>query len=178
MTVNITYFVHGTTIDNEKSIATGWNPGELSPLGIKRAKQLGELVKNEEYDIVFTSDLKRAIESARYSFGDKFHKQPTNALREINYGNHTGQSTSKIFICEHTTIRFPDGESYRDVQNRMEDFLLFLEQNYSGRNIAMVSHQAPQLALEVIANGKSWQEALDTDWRKTGNWQPGWKYVI
>jgi hypothetical protein len=37
---------------------------------------------------------------------------------------------------------------------------------------------APQLALEVICNGKTLDEAIDTDWRNTKAWQPGWDYVV
>lgn len=33
MSIKITYFVHGTTIDNEKDLATGWLLGKLSQLG-------------------------------------------------------------------------------------------------------------------------------------------------
>ena len=61
MTIKITYFVHGTTTDNEKGLATGWMPGELSELGIFQAKELGKLVSNKNFDIVFCSDLKRLI---------------------------------------------------------------------------------------------------------------------
>jgi alpha-ribazole phosphatase/probable phosphoglycerate mutase len=49
---------------------------------------------------------------------------------------------------------------------------------FIGAHIAIVAHQAPQLALEVIAKGKTWEEAIKTDWRKTGAWQPGWIYEI
>ncbi|MBS3140402.1 hypothetical protein J4479_05360 [Candidatus Woesearchaeota archaeon] len=35
MAAKITYFVHGTTTDNEQDLATGWLPGELSGCGIK-----------------------------------------------------------------------------------------------------------------------------------------------
>lgn len=178
MTVKITYFVHGTTTDNEKNIATGWNPGELSELGVERVKKLGKLVENEKYDVVFTSDLKRAIDSANYVFDDKYTAFHTRALREINYGDYTDQPVSKIFKLEHIKLRFPNGESYQDVEDRMRGFMDHLKENYDGKHIAIVSHQAPQLALEVILNGKSWKEALDTDWRKTGAWQPGWKYEI
>ena len=38
MSVNITYFVHGTTTDNEKGLATGWEQGELSALGVDNLK--------------------------------------------------------------------------------------------------------------------------------------------
>lgn len=37
MSTKITYFVHGTTTDNEQDLATGWLPGELSGKGIEQA---------------------------------------------------------------------------------------------------------------------------------------------
>jgi broad specificity phosphatase PhoE len=40
MTVKITYFVHGTTIDNEKDISSGWSDTELSALGVKQSLEL------------------------------------------------------------------------------------------------------------------------------------------
>ena len=64
MAVKITYFVHGTTTDNERDLATGWSPGKLSGLGINQAKELGKLVSNKHFDVVFCSDLKRAVDSA------------------------------------------------------------------------------------------------------------------
>ena len=71
MAVKITYFIHGITTDNEKDLTTGWLPGELSELGIKQAKELGNLVSNKHFDVVFCSDLKRAVDSAKLAFGDK-----------------------------------------------------------------------------------------------------------
>lgn len=70
--VIITYFVHGTTTDNEKGIATGWNPGELSALGIEQSKDLGPMVADQKFDAVFCSDLTRAVDSAHLAFGDKY----------------------------------------------------------------------------------------------------------
>ena len=37
MAINIIYFVHGTTTDNEKEISSGWSDVELSELGIKQS---------------------------------------------------------------------------------------------------------------------------------------------
>ena len=62
--LHLTYFVHGTTTDNEKDLATGWQPGELSDLGIKQSKELGDLVSEKDFSVVFCSDLKRAVDSA------------------------------------------------------------------------------------------------------------------
>ena len=89
MTVKITYFVHGTTTDNEQDLATGWSPGELSKLGIKQAKELGILVSNKHFDSVFCSDLKRAMDSAQLGFADRYEIIQDKRLRECDYGDLT-----------------------------------------------------------------------------------------
>lgn len=73
---------------------------------------------------------------------------------------------------------YPNGESYKDVERRVADFLAFLKQNYDGEHVAIVAHQAPQLALDVLLKGKTWQQAIAEDWRKTKAWQPGWEYRV
>ena len=73
---------------------------------------------------------------------------------------------------------FPDGESYKDVQVRMANFLKFLKQNYNGKSVAVVAHQAPQLALDVLLKSKTWEQAFAEDWRNTKAWQPGWGYLV
>lgn len=62
MSVHIVYETHGTTFDNEAGIATGWLPGELSPEGFRNAEELGRRRANDRIDIVYTSDLRRAVE--------------------------------------------------------------------------------------------------------------------
>ena len=44
--------------------------------------------------------------------------------------------------------------------------------------IGIVAHRTPQLAFEVITKNISWEKANKCDWRKTGDWQLGWKYNI
>jgi len=70
MSLNITYFVHGTTTDNEVGNRSGWNNVELSQLGIQQAKELAFQTENKVFDVVFCSDLKRAIDSAQLGFGE------------------------------------------------------------------------------------------------------------
>jgi len=40
MSVKITYFVHGTTTDNENHISSGWFDVELSELGVQQSRDL------------------------------------------------------------------------------------------------------------------------------------------
>lgn len=180
MPLKITYFVHGTTTDNEKDLATGWNEGELTELGREQAVKLGELVSGQKFDAVFCSDLKRAVDSAHLGFGDKYRIIVDERLREANYGNFNGQHADnfKNNLTEYIDKTFPNGESYKDVEKRLREFCEFLKTNYSDEHIAIVAHQAPQLALDVILKNKTWEQAIADDWRHTKAWQPGWEYEI
>jgi len=178
MSVKITYFVHGTTTDNEADLATGWAQGELSAKGIEQAKQLSSLVAEQKFDVVFCSDLKRAVDSAQLGFSN-YAIIPDLRLREANYGDYTQKpDTFKNNITQYINSPFPNGESYKDVEKRIADFCNFLKEKYNNKHVAIVAHQAPQLALEVILNGKTWEQAIKEDWRNTKTWQAGWEYRI
>jgi broad specificity phosphatase PhoE len=177
--VQITYFVHGTTTDNEQHLATGSLPGELSELGKKQAVELGQKLKNKVFDAIFTSDLNRAVESARLMFGNSQPIIQDKRLREANYGDWNGKPhTFKDRMDDFVDTPFPHGESYHDTELRLREFCSYLMQNYDGRHIAIVAHQAPQLALDVILKDKTWTQAIAEDWRKTGAYRPGWHYEI
>ncbi|MFA6424036.1 MAG: histidine phosphatase family protein [Candidatus Magasanikbacteria bacterium] len=178
MSIKVTYFVHGTTIDNEKGLATGWEQGKLSELGIEQSNKLPSLLKENKFDAVFCSDLKRAIDSAELAFGNKYQIIQDERLREVNYGDLTLGKEFKDELKKYIDQPFPSGESYKDVENRMREFVNFLKENNDGGHIAIVAHQAPQLALDVILGDKTWQQAIDEDWRKIKAWQPGWNYII
>ncbi|HLF79373.1 MAG TPA: histidine phosphatase family protein [Dehalococcoidia bacterium] len=180
MAVNLTYFVHATTIDNELGLATGWRPGELSARGREQALELGRSLTGRRFDVVFTSDLQRAIDSARLVFGEQSSIIEDSRLRECNYGGLAGMSARsfKDRLADHIETPFPNGESYLDVQGRIEGFLADLRMGHDGEHVAVVAHQAPQLALEVLLSGKTWHEAIEQDWRRTRAWQAGWEYLV
>jgi broad specificity phosphatase PhoE len=177
--IAITYFVHGTTTDNEQHLATGWLPGELSALGRQQTVELGEHITGRKFDAVFASDLARAVESARLMFDEKQAIIQDKRLREANYGDWNGKPhTFKDNMDDFVDEPFPGGESYRDVEKRMREFCDYLKQNYDGKHVAIVAHQAPQLALDVILKSKTWAQAIAEDWRKRKAYQPGWEYQI
>lgn len=180
MSVAITYFPHGTTTDNEEGIASGWNDTVLSALGTKQSIELRDCIKGKKFDVVFCSDLKRAQDSARLTFEGLAQIIPDKRLRECNYGEYNARPSSVVEPMGEKMIteRFPGGESYDGVRTRIANFLEFLKNNYDGKNVAIVSHKVPQLALEVLLNHKSWERALTDDWRRTKAWQPGWEYRL
>lgn len=179
MEIKIIYFVHGTTTDNASKLCSGWKEAMLNDLGREQAENLGKVSRErgDKFDVMFTSDLKRAIESSNIAF-QNIEKITDSRLRECNYGELDGKQKSLVVYEEHISDPFPNGESLKDVENRMREFVDYLKENYSGKTVGIVAHRAPQLALEVITKGKSWEEANANDWRKTGDWQPGWEYII
>ena len=178
MSVNIIYFVHGTTTDNEEHKSTGQNQGVLSELGIRQSKELRDKINLDEIDVVFCSDLQRAIDSANLTFESSKEIIIDERLRECNYGDLNGKDSSLVLDEEHIEIPFPNGESMIDVEKRIRSFCEFLLENYNNKTIAIVAHKAPQLALEVITKNLTWDQAIEQDWRKNKKWQPGWRYVI
>jgi len=127
--VKITYFVHGTTKDNEKKISTGQADGELSELGIKQSKELVNQIndkKDKKFDVVFCSDLKRAVDSAKISFSN-YKIIQDKRLRECDYGELNQAKEEKVVYLDHIDKKFPNGESLKDVEKRMRDFLEFLK---------------------------------------------------
>ena len=179
MAVKIIYFVHGTTTDNAAKLCSGWKEAMLNDLGKEQALSLGNVSRErgDKFDAVITSDLKRAVESSNIAFPD-YDKIIDSRLRECNYGDLDGEHKSLVIYEEHIDEAFPNGESLKDVEKRIREFVSWLKVNYDGKTVAIVAHRAPQLALEVISKNITWEEANKGDWRKTGDWQPGWEYDV
>ena len=177
METKIIYFVHGTTSDNIEGKCSGWNQVELTDLGRERAIKLGQIRKDTHFDVIFTSDLMRAIDSANLAFPNVNHIQDKR-LRECNYGDLDGKDKKLVVYEDHIDIPFPNGESLKDVEKRILNFIEFIKENYSGKTIGIVAHRAPQLAFEVLTKNLTWNEAIKNDWRNKKSWQPGWEYII
>ena len=134
MSIKIMYFVHGTTTDNASKLCSGWKEAMLNDLGKEQAENLGGVSRerDDKFDIMFTSDLKRAIDSSNIAFPD-VEKIRDKRLRECNYGDLDGEHKSLVIYEEHVDDKFPNGESLKDVEMRMRDFVNYLKENYDGK---------------------------------------------
>lgn len=177
MKTTLKYFVHGTTYDNASKKCSGWKQVQLTDLGKEQAANLGKINSDIKFDVIFTSDLIRAIDSANIAFPN-VEKIQDERLRECNYGDLDGMDKNLIIYEDHIDEPFPNGESLKDVEQRIRSFIDDIKKEYQGKTIGIVAHRAPQLAFEVITKNISWEEANKNDWRKTGDWQPGWEYTI
>lgn len=177
MKTKLIYFVHGTTFDNASKKCSGWKQVELTELGKEQAVNLGKVNSNIKFDVIFTSDLIRAIDSANLAFPN-VKKIQDFRLRECNYGDLDGEDKHLIIYENHINEKFPNGESLKDVEKRVQNFIDEILVNYKGKTVGIIAHRAPQLAFEVITKKISWEEANKNDWRKSGDWKPGWEYNV
>ena len=130
METKIIYFVHGTTYDNASEKCSGWKQVELNDLGKEQAKNLGNATKNLQFDAMFTSDLIRAIDSANIAW-PSYQKIQDERLRECNYGKYDGEAKKLVVYEEHIEDPFPEGESLKDVEKRMEEFIKFVKKEFN-----------------------------------------------
>ncbi len=176
--VTIIFEAHGTTTDNEKHLASGWNDVELSELGIRQSKEMGQRYADDYFDAIFCSDLQRAYKSAGIAFGDKFKIVKSPLLKECDYGDLTQHLSEEVDKEKpnRINIQFPNGESYEQTSERMRVFLQKLLKEYDGKRIMIIGHRATQYGLERWCNGipVSISVQLAPEWR----WQPGWKYEL
>jgi probable phosphoglycerate mutase len=175
-TTVITYFVHAASTDTGTGIRSGWSDPPLSANGVRQATELRDLIADQRFELVFASDSRRAVATAKLAFPYAMITADPR-LREMNYGVLNGRPATD-FGDDHTFVeqRYPGGECCLDVEQRVRTFLR--ERCDSAAYVAIVAHRFPQLALDVICGGMDWHAALERDWRRVGAWQPGWNYEL
>ena len=177
MTIKITFEAHSTTLDNEAGLSSGWHDVELSPLGLKQSKELGERRREKGYDVVICSDLQRSYKTAEIAFeGLDTPIIKDKRLRECDYGDFTQAPEKEVGAQKLSRIDtpFPNGESYMGTVKRMREFLEDLRKNYAGKKVLVIGHRATQYGLDNLINGVSLEELVSTSFK----WQPGWEYEL
>ncbi len=174
---NILLIRHGQSEWNKLNLFTGFKNIELSEQGIDEANKAGQNFKNLniKFDIVFTSELKRAQETAKiilknldqwdHLYGEgKIIKDIK--LNERDYGDLTGlnkKETADKFGEEQVhkwrrgySDQPPNGESLEDVVRRVkiyfEESINPAIQSADNNNILIVAHGNSLRALLIVMN--------------------------
>jgi broad specificity phosphatase PhoE len=177
MSVQIVFETHSISTDNEHGIATGWLPGELSETGRQLARELGQRRRSKPTASVFTSDLRRAVETAELAFaGTGIPLYVDARLRECNYGDWNGMPVARLEAerARHVDEPFPNGESYRQAVARVADFLDELGRGWDGKNVILIGHTATRWALDHMLDGTPLEQLVCAPFA----WQAGWRYVL
>lgn len=150
---------HGETIENAADIVMGQNGGTLSETGIEQAKATAKQLQHETFDQLWSSDLKRCVDTAKYilEYHPDLKLQTTAELREVNYGEFQGRPGAEIRAFFEARGGFtPDskaagGESHREMSDRVLKFVNFIFNRFPDQRILLVSHNGPIEAIRAAA---------------------------
>jgi len=175
MSTEIVFETHSWSEDNERGIATGWLPGRLSARGRAAAVQLGRRRRNDGIVAVFTSDLRRAVQTAELAFADTatpiLHDW---RLRECDYGDHNGTTAEDVHRHRRHYLDhpYPGGESWRQAVRRVGGFLNDLPIRWQDQRVLVIGHTATRWALDHLLKDVTLEDLIDSDFI----WREGWRY--
>ncbi len=142
---------HGQTQWNHRGIRQGHLDSDLTARGIAQAKALGIRLAREHFTTLYSSDLGRAVHTARIIAASTGHEIVTDArLRERHLGIFQGLDGDQIrakYPEEHRLHRtvgpdyvIPEGESVRQQVARNVAYLTQIAPKHLGETIVVVTH--------------------------------------
>ncbi|MFC1903572.1 histidine phosphatase family protein [Chloroflexota bacterium] len=142
---------HGETKGNSAERLWGDTDIELGAEGIRQAEQLRDRLAPEKIDFIYTSDMKRAIKTARIiASHHQLDITICPELHELNFGKCEGLTFKEIWqrypeLMEKwpnrdLTFRYPGGESMTELNSRAIKFLSRLNKHSSEETVLVVAH--------------------------------------
>ena len=136
---------HGQTEWNVLKKVQGKADIKLNEIGIEQAKNTKEKLKEEKIDLILSSPLLRARETANIINQDK--NVPIiicNELSERDFGEFEGMSSTEFdfeaFWSYKKNIQYKQAENIKDFFNRVYNFLDSIYEKYKDKRILLVAH--------------------------------------
>lgn len=156
---------HGATDWNVAGRCQGATDLELNEVGLKQAEQAATYLGRERIDAVYSSNLKRAVQTA--SAVGQIHKLDVvieESLRELDHGELEGLTFAEIRANHPNFIRqwrerpadaaIPGGERLLDVERRAWEGMRRIAQRHGPyETLIVVSHNFPILAVLCRVTG-------------------------
>ena len=163
---------HGQDEDNARGILNGHRNKPLTKLGISQAKDAGDKLKNKKIEVIVSSPLRRAKQTAAIiamAIGIKRVYLEDN-LRERDFGVLTGKLVKDIplyaekYIRINNSVYFTEGkgvESFPATLKRAKSILKKLKKAHIGKNLLLVSHGDLCCMMLAGERGMSWKRGLE-----------------
>jgi broad specificity phosphatase PhoE len=163
---------HGETKWNREGKYTGQTDIPLNKTGKKQAKNAARYLASIQPDVIFSSDLVRALETAQII--NQLVKIPIKTddrLREINQGDWEGMHIDEIkgkfhglFVSRQNdplNVASPGGETIGQVYNRVCSVLEEICWMYPDGKVVITAHGIVLAILQIIAVGIPIQDVFE-----------------
>ena len=171
---------HGQSAGNAEGRFGGHGPTPLSELGIEQAERTAKFLASEGIDVIYSSDLPRAIQTAT-PLAAKLHLQvkATPAFRERHVGVLEGltfDESKELYPDDYYALVnrkvqhvISGGESYRQLLKRASNTLRNILRDHKGQRIAVFSHTGVICFLSLDMMGAINRWTKETPWLVTSN---------
>lgn len=166
---------HAEAEGNLYRIFQGWTNGSVTDRGHIQAKLVAERLKDMPIDVLYSSSMKRTLQTAGYI--SEVKNLPiirTDKLKEINGGDWEGRrwdELPKMWPDEHHTWenmphihQMPNGESMAEFQKRLIAEIEKIISDNKGKNICIVTHGTAIRALMCYFSECDLEEMINTPW--------------
>ena len=144
---------HGETDWNLTRRYQGDSDVPLNQKGIRQAQSLAKRLSKEKIDIIYSSDLSRAAETAKH-IANKHEPVPTihcdPRWRELSFGKWEGLTHTEIqeqwrteadaWYADPVNISPPDGEPILQLAERVQSIWDEVQSKHKEENVLLVSH--------------------------------------
>ena len=158
MATEITIIRHGETMWNVQKRIQGQRNSKLSENGITQAELVAKALVKREFDVLVSSDLGRAIETAKIINKQLLLPHEYNAnLRERSFGIFEGKNFAEIeekypeeflrYKERNPEFVVPGGESIQQMYKRITSEIELVARKFKDQKVLIVSHG---LVLEMM----------------------------
>ena len=174
---NLYIIRHGESIGNINGKFNGSNNLPLSEKGINQAKSLNKFIKSIDYNIVYSSPLNRAYDTAKYSINnEKVEINVLDDLREINGGDWEGSNWvdlpivwPKIYddwINNPANLQMPNGDSMVGFSKRCIKVFNDIISKNRNKIILVYAHGAVIKVMQTYFSYKDLNEMKNNMWHE------------
>lgn len=153
---------HGFSVSNDKKYFTGSLDIPLTEIGRKQAQKCAEYLKDFPIDVIYSSDLSRAMDTANpIAEIRQLPVHPDASLREINAGLWEGEyftDLEKRFPVSYRmwkedigNARCDGGESVQAFSERILDGVTRIALAHPGKTVLIATHATPIRVLSTRA---------------------------
>lgn len=164
---------HGQDEDNAKDILNGRRDTSLTELGRQQAKTVAEKLKDDDIEIIYSSPLKRAYETARIIASELGIDEVISDehLIERDFGILTGKLLSDISKYSSKTLQtegvlyfleVEGAEDFPTLYQRGKKIIEEIVERHPNKNIVVVTHGDIGKMIRAAYHSWAWEDGLKT----------------
>lgn len=168
---------HGETDWNRHEVFRGQIDVPLNQNGLKQARALGDALKGQKLDAIYSSPLSRAVQTAEeIAKFQNLNVDVEDGFLDLSYGEWQGVSHEEVkarhpeldkkWHEQPHLLRFPGGESLDDVRERSMNALKRIASKHPDDTIVLVAHRVVNkvvlCAVLDLDNSYFWRIRQDT----------------